>query len=93
MSEPDEDDPLVKAAKRGAERDERGREMEEPSVGRSLAQIGVLGWMIVTPTVIGLLVGRWLDHILDSDMFWTASLLVAGFALGGWSAWKWMQRA
>ena len=34
----------------------------EPSVARRLAQIGVLGWIIVTPMLIGVFVGRWLDR-------------------------------
>ena len=31
---------------------------------RFVGQIGVLGWIIVTPTLIGLFVGRWLDRQL-----------------------------
>ncbi len=31
------------------------------SVGRRLAQIGVLGWIFVVPTLAGLFFGRWLD--------------------------------
>ncbi len=93
MPAPDEGDPLVKAAQRDAERDRRGRESGELSVGRRLAQIGVLGWMIVTPTLIGLFLGRWLDRVLHSGLFWTAPLLLAGLGLGCWSAWKWVEKA
>ncbi|WP_296713204.1 AtpZ/AtpI family protein [Rhodoblastus sp.] len=92
-SPPDENDPLIRAARLSHERDKRARIEGEPSVARRLAQIGVLGWMIVTPTLIGLFIGRWLDRSLNTDLFWTAPLLLLGLGLGCWSAWKWMQKA
>jgi ATP synthase protein I len=93
MATPEENDALVKAARRDAERERRAREDDRSSVGRKLAQIGVLGWMIVTPALIGLFVGRWLDRALQSGLFWTAPLLLAGLALGCWSAWKWVEKS
>jgi ATP synthase protein I len=93
MTAPDENDELVKAARRDAERERRQREGGEPSVSRRLAQIGVLGWMIVTPALIGLYLGRWLDRALHSGLFWTAPLLLVGLGLGCWSAWKWVEKA
>jgi ATP synthase protein I len=92
MTRPD-DEPMVEAAQLAAERERRRREEGELSVGRRLAQIGVLGWMIVTPTLLGLFVGRWLDRILHSGLFWTAPLLFIGLGLGCWSAWKWVEKA
>jgi ATP synthase protein I len=60
------------------------------SVGRRLAQIGVLGWMIVAPTLVGLFAGRWLDARLGDGIFWTGPCLMLGLGLGGWTAWTWM---
>ena len=48
----------------------------EPSVARFVGQIGVLGWIIVAPTLIGLFIGRWLDHKLGTGIFWSAPLLL-----------------
>lgn len=62
----------------------------EPSPGRHLAQVGVLGWTIVVPGLIGIFLGRWLDRQFNSGIFWTGPLLMVGLALGCWSAWKWM---
>jgi ATP synthase protein I len=93
MATPEENDSLVKAARRDAERERRAREAGAPGIGRRLAQIGVLGWMIVAPTLIGLFLGRWLDRALHSGLFWTAPLMLAGLALGCWSAWKWVEKA
>ena len=60
-------------------------------MARRLSQIGVLGWIIVTPMLIGVFVGRWIDAKLGTGIFWTAPLLMLGVALGCWSAWKWMR--
>jgi ATP synthase protein I len=55
--------------------------------------IGVLGWLVVTPTLIGIFIGRWLDRTADSGIFWTVSLLFAGLCIGCWLAWKRMNQA
>ena len=60
----------------------------ERSLAQNLAMIGALGWTIVTPTLIGIFAGRWLDHTFASGIFWTLGLLVAGLALGCLLAWK-----
>jgi ATP synthase protein I len=90
---PDEDDPLVKGVRLRGERRRRWLREGDPSVARRLAQIGVLGWIIVVPTLIGVFAGRWLDRMFNSGLFWTAPLLMLGLALGCWSAWKWMTNA
>ena len=59
---------------------------------RFVGQIGVLGWIIVTPTLIGLFIGRWLDHRLGTGIFWSAPLLLVGVVIGCWSAWRWMHQ-
>jgi len=90
---PDEADPLVKETRLRRDRRRRHEAEGEASALRRLAQIGVLGWMIVTPALLGLFLGRWLDRELASGLFWTAPLLMLGLGLGCWSAWRWMGRA
>ncbi len=86
-------DVLVKEARLRGERHARWLRESDSSVAGRLAQIGVLGWMIVVPLLIGVFAGRWLDETFNTGLFWTGPLLVLGLALGCWSAWKWMQRA
>lgn len=86
-------DPLVEQARRRHERHEHWLREGDMSVARRLAQIGVLGWIIVTPILVGAFLGRWLDDRLASGVFWTAPLLLLGLALGGWFAWRWMNAA
>jgi len=63
-----------------------------PSLARNIGQIGVLGWQVVVPALVGLGLGRWLDHRLASGIFWTAPLLLMGVGLGCWFGWKWIGR-
>lgn len=76
------------------QREHRQRWLREGrlSVVRFIGQIGVLGWIIVTPTLIGLFIGRWLDHKFSSGIFWSAPLLLIGVVVGCWSAWRWVHR-
>jgi len=73
-------------------RRERWQREGERSIGQNLAMIGALGWTIVTPTLIGIFAGRWLDRMFDSRIFWTLGLLVAGLALGCALAWNRIHR-
>lgn len=86
------EDRLAEAARRASERAQEGRENPEPSLGSRLGQIGILGWTIVVPTLIGLFVGRWLDRVFGTGIFFSAPLLIIGVVFGYWSAWRWMHR-
>jgi len=79
---------LAEPVRRRSARRERWRREGERPLGHNLAMIGVLGWLVVTPTLIGILIGRWLDRVAESGIFWTVSLLFAGLCLGCWLAWK-----
>ena len=93
QAEPDEKDALVKGVRLHGERRQRSLREGTPSVARQLAMIGVLGWIIVIPMLVGLFVGHWLDHKFHLVAFWTAPLLLLGLVLGCRSAWKWMDKA
>ncbi len=83
---------MAEAARRALRRAEENRDNPEPSLGSRLGQIGVLGWTIVVPTLLGLVLGRWLDKQAGSGVFFSAPLLMLGAAAGMWFAWRWMHR-
>ena len=83
---------LGEAVKVRRERRRRWQREGERSLGQNLAMIGALGWAIVTPTLIGIFVGRWLDRTLTSGVFWTLGLMVLGLACGCMLAWNRMHR-
>lgn len=87
-----EPDHLMAAARQAAERAESGAQTPEPSLGARFGQIGILGWAIVVPTLLALLLGRWLDSVFKSGVFFSAPFVMIGAAIGLWSAWKWMHR-
>jgi ATP synthase protein I len=91
---PDEktDQRMDEAARRAVQREAQSRDDPEPSLGRRLGQIGVLGWAIVVPLLLGLFIGRWLDRLFGSGVQFAAALLFLGAAFGLWSAWRWMHK-
>jgi ATP synthase protein I len=88
-------DRLLDVARQALKRDEFRQENPEPSLGARLGQIGVLGWMIIVPMLLGVLFGRWLDRTFMSattgpHVFFSATFLMLGAAIGLSSAWHWM---
>jgi ATP synthase protein I len=90
--DPTPGDRLAAAARKAAGRERELRERPEPSLGARLGQIGVLGWTIVLPALLGLVLGRWLDKAAHSGVFFSAPLAMLGASLGLWLAWRWMSR-
>jgi ATP synthase protein I len=82
---------LQKLVRRHRERVEQARREGERPMGRNLALVGVLGWLIVAPMLGALLLGRWIDHRAGTGIFWTATSVFLGAALGAWMAWQRMQ--
>ena len=94
MTDPDtEPGRMAEAARQAAERARQERDDPEPSLGARFGQIGVLGWMMVLPILLGLLLGRWLDRLAGSGVLFSAALLLLGAVIGFWSGWKWMHRS
>jgi ATP synthase protein I len=89
----DHPEQLDQAVRLRRRRREHWQREGERSIGQNLAMIGALGWTIVTPTLLGIFAGRWLDHVFTSGIFWTLGLLVTGLAIGCWLAWRRINRA
>ncbi|MDE1932908.1 MAG: AtpZ/AtpI family protein [Bradyrhizobium sp.] len=83
---------MTKAIRVQRERRKLWHREGEPSMLRFVGQIGVLGWIIVAPTLLGLFIGRWIDQKAGTGIFWSAPLLLVGVVIGCWSAWRWMHQ-
>lgn len=81
-------DALHAAVRAHRERQARRAREGEGSLARDLALVGVLGWTIVLPALLGLFGGRWLDRRLGTGIFWTGGFLALGLALGCVLAWR-----
>jgi len=57
-----------------------------------LGMFGLVGWSVAIPTVIGVLVGAWLDRRFPGQASWTLTMLLIGVAVGCWTAWYWIGR-
>lgn len=90
-SEPYEDQ-VREAAQRAARRARLAKDAPEPSVAARLGQIGVLGWLVVMPILLGVVLGRLADRTVDSGIFFTAPAIFIGAGIGLHAAWKWMHR-
>ncbi|SFQ67882.1 AtpZ/AtpI family protein [Donghicola eburneus] len=85
-------DQIEDATRRAAERQRIGAEEPEPSVAARLGQIGVLGWLVVMPILIGIVLGRLVDRVAESGIFFTAPAIFIGAGIGLHAAWKWMHK-
>lgn len=70
---------------------ERGR-AEKKTILSSIAILGVVGWSITVPTVVGVVIGMWIDGRWPSRFSWTLMLLIAGLASGCVNAWMRIQK-
>jgi len=57
-----------------------------------LGMMGVIGWSVVVPTLIGAVVGHWLDERHWTNHSWTLALILAGLSIGCMNAWYWVAK-
>ncbi|WP_343504510.1 AtpZ/AtpI family protein [Alloyangia pacifica] len=88
----EETDHTADAARRSAHREKLARETPEPSFGSRMGQIGILGWAIVTPILLGIVLGRLADRHFGTGIFFSVPAIFIGAAIGLHAAWKWMHR-
>jgi len=69
----------------------RQREQGHGAFWRSLRVLGAVGWSIVLTTVGGAMLGRYLDHLLNSGLRMTLTLIFVGVILGMAVAWNLIQ--
>jgi len=55
-----------------------------------LGMMGLIGWSVVIPTLLGAALGLWLDTRHPGKHAWTLALLVAGLVIGCLNAWRWV---
>jgi ATP synthase protein I len=70
----------------------RARRHSSPGVWSGLGMMGIVGWSVVVPTLLGAGLGLWLDQKFPGSRSWTLALLVAGLMLGCINAWHWVTK-
>lgn len=54
--------------------------------------MGLIGWSVAIPTLLGIALGLWLDDRFRGGRSWTLALLVAGLTIGCFNAWLWVTK-
>jgi len=75
----------MKAARKLKARRNGGR-----AVWFGLGMMGLIGWSVVVPTLLGAMIGLWLDKHYPGTHTWTLALLMAGLCIGCLNAWHWV---
>jgi ATP synthase protein I len=57
-----------------------------------LGMMGLIGWSVVVPTLLGAALGIWLDTHHPGKHPWTLALLIVGLAIGCLNAWHWVAK-
>lgn len=60
------------------------------TVWSGLGMMGLIGWSVALPTLLGAALGLWLDKRYPSEHSWTLALLAIGIGLGCYNAWRWI---
>ena len=81
-------DKMQKAVRLRDQRRKQWKKEGERSLWQNLSMVGSLGWLIVTPTLLGILIGRWLDGCFETGIFFSGALVFLGISLGCYLAWQ-----
>ena len=57
---------------------------------RAFALLGIIGWSVAVPVIVGAYVGRWLDHTHGTRL--TLSFIIMGFVFGCYDAYYWLSK-
>ena len=66
-----------------------GAQRNPTRVWFGLGMMGLIGWSVAIPTLLGAALGLWLDQ-RGSSHSWTLALLMAGLVIGCLNAWHWV---
>jgi ATP synthase protein I len=81
---------LARQVGASAARKLKARRDPAPGVWFGLGMMGLIGWSVAVPTLLGAALGLWLDKHHPGKHSWTLALLVAGLMIGCLNAWRWV---
>lgn len=62
------------------------------TVWSGLGMMGLVGWSVAIPTLLGAALGIWIDEHYPGSHSWTLALLAIGLGLGCFNAWRWVAK-
>lgn len=88
----DEKKVLIDEVGKKEQRKIKARSERSQNIWFGLGMMGMVGWSVAVPTLIGVALGRWVDSVITGNVSWTLTGMVAGVSIGCWNAWYWVQR-
>ena len=84
--------PLAQLVGAKAARKLKAQRDNSAKVWFGLGMMGLIGWSVAIPTLLGAALGLWLDQHYPVGRSWTLALLVAGLVMGCFNAWHWVAK-
>ena len=82
---------LLQIAEKGR-RKLQAKNRNDITIWSQLGVLGIIGWTISFPIVMGAALGWFIDKKLGNGHRWALSLLVIGLIIGCWNAWYWISK-
>lgn len=60
-------------------------------VWTGLGMMGLIGWSVSLPTLLGVTLGFWLDGRFPGPHSWTLTAMLVGLVVGCITAWHWIR--
>jgi ATP synthase protein I len=70
----------------------RGRRTRDRGTWFWLGMMGLVGWSVSIPTLLGIALGWWADRAYPSRISFTLTGVVLGASLGSLIAWYWIRK-
>ena len=84
--------PLSQEVGAKAARKLKARRNSTQGVWFGLGMMGLIGWSVAVPTLLGAAIGIWLDSQHPGSYSWTLMLLIIGLIIGCANAWHWVTK-
>jgi ATP synthase protein I len=70
----------------------RARRTRDRNIWFGVGMFGVVGWTIAMTTIIGVVLGIWIDRTWPGPYSWTLTFLFIGLIIGCINAWYWVNK-
>lgn len=92
MIEHDQETHFIRKVNQQADRKLKAQRQAQKHVWQGLGMMGIVGWSVAVPTLLGLALGLWLDNAYPGAYAWTLNFLLLGMIVGCLIAWHWVSK-
>lgn len=70
----------------------KARQDSSRGIWFGMGMMGLVGWSVVVPTLLGAALGSWIDRRHSGSQSWTLTILILGLAIGCLNSWHWIAK-